>query len=285
MPLGAASFTASGVNYVRMASNQANPTLISPANPVGLSGTGLNEFNIVDNKGVFLTNMTQWMEDQRLTTLVGVRADANFDSLLYTAPVYRVAQIKSLDYDLGANYALLPWLSPYFSVSNAVTPPQVLFPDPAGNLPQPGRGVGEEVGVKFTNKANTVSGSLADYHSTGTNEEFDLNASVVSVINPAGLNGSYAGASGYTDLDRKSDGLEAVLTASPARNWRIRVSGAYEDGHINNDACYAPLYNDQFHANAWARSPTRMAPSCTSIPPPSARRRPSSRRPRRERFR
>ena len=249
-PLGAASYTSGGVNYVRMPSNQVNPTLISPANPVGLSGSGLNEYNIVDNKGVFLTNMTQWLPDQKLTTLVGVRANDNFDSLLYTAPVYRLAEVKSLNYDLGANYALLPWLSPYFSVSNAVTPPQVLFPDPAGNLPQPGRGVGEEVGVKFSNKANTVSGSLAAYHSTGTNEEFDLNASVVSVINPSGLNGSYAGSSGYTDLDRKSSGLEAVLTASPARNWRIRLSGAYENGRISNNASYAPLYNDQFNANA-----------------------------------
>jgi len=250
MPLGAAAFTTGGINYVRMPSNQVNPTLISPANPVGLSGTGLNEYNIVDNKGIFLTNLTQWMQDQRLTTLLGVRADDNFDSLLYTAPVYRVAEAKSLDYDLGANYALLSWLSPYFSVSNAVTPPQVLFPDPAGNLPKPGRGVGEEVGVKFTNKANSVSGSLAFYHSTGTNEEFDLSTSVVSVINPTGLNGSYAGSSGYTDLDRKSNGLEALLTASPTRNWRIRLSGAIQDGRISNNAAYSPLYNDQFHANA-----------------------------------
>jgi len=250
MKMGAGSFTVNGVNYVRMVTNQTNPTLITTANPLGLSGSGLNEYNIVDNKGIFLTNMTQWMEDKKLTTLVGVRADDNFDSLLYTAPSYRVADNKSLDYDVGANYALLSWLSPYFSVSNAVTPPQVLFPDPAGNLPQTGRGVGEEVGVKFSNKANTLSGSLAAYHSTGTNEEFDLNATVVSVINPTGLNGSYAGASGYTDLDRKSNGLEAIVTASPVRNWRIRLSGAVEDGRISNNASYAPLYNDQFYANA-----------------------------------
>jgi outer membrane receptor protein involved in Fe transport len=250
MKMGAGTFTVNGINYVRMVTNQTNPTLITAANPLGLSGSGLNEYNIVDNKGVFLTNMTQWLPDQKLTTLVGVRADDNFDSLLYSAPSYRVAQNKSLDYDLGANYALLPWLSPYFSVSNAVTPPQVLFPDPAGNLPQTGRGVGEEVGVKFSNQANTLSGSLAAYHSTGTNEEFDLNASVVSVINPTGLNGSYAGASGYTDLDRKSNGLEAILTASPTRNWRIRLSGALEDGRISNNAAYSPLYNDQFYANS-----------------------------------
>ena len=250
MPLGAADFTVNGINYIRMTTNQVNPTLISPANPLGLSGTGLNEYNIVDNKGIFLTNMTQWLPDQRLTTLAGVRADDNFDSLLYTAPSYRLARVNSLDYDIGANYALLSWLSPYFAVSNAVTPPQVLFPDPAGNLPKPGRGVGEEVGVKFSNRTNTVSGSLAAYHSNGTNEEFQLSASTSSVINPSGLNGSYAGASNYVDLDRKSNGLEAILTMSPTRNWRIRLSGAIEDGHISNNAAYAPYYNDQFHENS-----------------------------------
>jgi outer membrane receptor protein involved in Fe transport len=250
MPLGAANFTVNGVNYVRMPSNQTNPTLITAANPLGLSGSGLNEYNIVDNKGVFLTNLTEWGEDKKLTTLMGVRADDNFDSLLYQAPSYRVAANKSIDYDIGANYQLLSWLSPYFSVSNAVMPPQVLFPDPAGNLPKSGRGVGEEVGVKFSNSANTVSGSLAAYHSTGTNEEFDLSATVVSVINPAGLNGASTASSGYTDLDRKSDGLEAVLTANPTHNWRIRLSAAIEDGHISNNAAYSPLYNDQFYANA-----------------------------------
>jgi outer membrane receptor protein involved in Fe transport len=250
MPLGAGTFTYNGSNYVRMTSNQVNPTLINPANPLGLSGTGLNEFNIVDNKGIFLTNLTQWGRDRKLTTLLGVRADDNFDSLVYTVPVYRVAAIRSLDYDIGANYALLSWLSPYFSVSNTVTPPQVMFPDPAGNLPQPGRGVGEEVGVKFRNKANSISGSVAVYHSTGTNEEFDLSSSVVSVINPSGLNGSYSGSSGYTDLNRRSKGLQAVLTASPTRNWRIRLSAAYQDGRISNNASYSPLYNDQFHVNS-----------------------------------
>lgn len=250
MPLGAPTFSVGGVNYVRMVSNQTNPTLITPANPLGLSGSGLNEYNIVDNKGVFLTNMTQWLPNQRLTTLVGLRADNNFDSLLYQAPSYRVAQLDALDYDAGVNYALLPWLSPYVNVSNAQTPPQVLFPNPAGQLPQTGRGVGEEAGFKFHTPDNTWSGSLAFYHSTGTNEEFDLNTSVASVINPTGLNGSYSGASGYLDIDRVSNGLEAILTASPTRAWRLRLSAAVQDGHVRNNVAFSPLYNDQFHANS-----------------------------------
>lgn len=250
MSFGAPTFSAGGVNYVRMTSNQVNPALISPSNPVGLSGSGLNEYNIVDNKGIFLTNMTQWLPGQKLTTLAGVRLDNNFDSLLYLAPGYRVAALNSVDYDLGVNYALLPWLSPYVSFSNSIMPPQVLFPGPSGQLPQPGRGVGEEVGVKFSNPSNTLSGSLAFYHSTGTNEEFDLAAAVVSVINPSGLNGSYAGASGYTDLDRESQGVQAIVTASPTPNWRIRFAAAVQDGHISNNASYQPYYNDQFYTNA-----------------------------------
>jgi len=249
-PLGAQAFTTGGVNYVRMTSNQVVPSLISPANPLGLSGSGLNEYNVVINQGVFVTNMTQWMDDKKLTTLVGIRADSSFDSLLYNAPVYRVAADKAINFNVGANYTLLPWLSPYFTVSNVITPPQVMFPDPAGNLPATGRGTGEEVGVKFNNKTNTLSGSLSVYNSVGTNEEFDLNSSVVSVINPSGLNGSYAGSSGYCDIDRHSQGIQAIVTASPTSNWRIRFSAAMQEGKINKTLSYAPYYNDQFHENS-----------------------------------
>ena len=249
IPLGAATYTVNGTNYVRMTSNQVNPALISPANPLGLSGTGLNEFNIVDNKGIFTTNMTEWGEDQKLTTLVGIRANDSFDSLIYSPPVYRVAHTRSIDFDIGANYQLLPWLSPYFSVSDSITPPQVMFPDPAGQLPRAGRGVGEEVGFKFENKARTVSGSLAVYHSHGTNEEFS-NATISAVINPAGLNGSWAGGSSYFDLDRTTKGAELQFTANPVKNWRMRLTASYTDGTTANNKTYSAVYNDQFYENS-----------------------------------
>ncbi|HVU36117.1 MAG TPA: TonB-dependent receptor plug domain-containing protein [Opitutaceae bacterium] len=247
--LGARSYTYDGSNYIRMTSNEVNPALISPANPLGLSGSGLNEYNVVNNKGVFATNMTQWGDDRKLTTLVGLRANDSFDSLIYSPPVYRVAHIRSLDFDLGANYALRPGLAPYFSISDSVTPPQVMFPDPAGNLPKAGRGLGEEIGVKFHNAANTVSGSLALYHSHGTNEEFN-NSTISSAINPSGLNGSWSGGGAYFDLDRSTKGAELTLTADPVSNWRIRFSASYQDGTIATDKSYAPVYNDQFYENS-----------------------------------
>jgi hypothetical protein len=70
-------------------------------------------------------------------------------------------------------------------------------------------------------------------------------------INPAGLNGRYLGATGTViAVDRKSAGLQAAITASPTRNWRMRLSAAFVQGTIGNSTSYAPLYNDQFYANA-----------------------------------
>jgi outer membrane receptor protein involved in Fe transport len=143
-PLGATQVSFGGVNYVRMPTNQRNPTLVSAANPLGTTAaTGLNEYNIVNNQGIFLENMTQWL-DKKLTTTAGVRLNDGFDSLTYVPPLaYRVAQLQALDFDAGVNYQLLSWLSPYASISNVTTLPSGMFPDPAGNLPR--RGGGGEV--------------------------------------------------------------------------------------------------------------------------------------------
>lgn len=245
--LGARNVTINGQNYLRMVTNETNTSLISPSNPLGLSQTsGVNEYNIVNNKGIFLMNMTQWL-DKRLTTLAGVRINDSFDSLVYIPPVYRVAHKAGVDFNVGANYALTSWLSPYFSISDANTTPQIMFTDEAAVLPKIGHGVGEEVGVKFQNKADTLSGSLAFYHSTGTNEEFQLASG--APINPAGLNGTYGPASTTIDLDRRSQGVQLILTVNPVSNWRIRLNCAFADGTTANDKTYKQYYNDQFYAN------------------------------------
>ncbi len=246
--LGTQNITLNGNNYVRMVTNEINPNLISPSNPLGLSQlTGVTEYNIVNNKGIFLMNMTQWL-DKRLTTLAGVRANDSFDSLTYVPPVYRLAHRAGINFNVGANYALTSWLSPYVAVSDANTTPQIMFTDEAGVLPKNGHGVGEEIGVKFQNKADTLSGSFAVYHSTGTNEEFQL--ANASDVNPIGLNGRYGPAGSTIGLDRTSNGAQFIMAANPVPNWRIRLSAAYADGTTANDKAYAQYYNDQFHANA-----------------------------------
>ncbi len=248
-PLGAKTFTYNGVNYIRMPTNPRNPALVTQSNPFGLtSASGLNEYNIVDNKGYFVENMTQWLE-KKLTTLEGVRLNDGFDSLTYVPPLaYRVAHSRGVDFDLGANYQLLPWLSPYASVSDVNTLPSGMFPDPAGNLPKPGKGVGEEAGFKFQNQASSLSGSLAVYHSHGTNELFS-SAALENAIAPNGLNGR-GNASTYFALDHTTNGVELNLTANPVKNWRMRLDATYEQGKLTNSGTYAVLYNDQFYENA-----------------------------------
>ena len=240
--------TLNGVNYVRQQANQINTSLISPANPLGLSSTNLNEHSIIDNKGAFLVNFTQWM-DGKLNTLVGIRPNENFDSLvLYPPNPYRVSRVRTIDYDVGADYALTNWLKPYFSASDSVTPPQVNFPDPAGHNPTAGRGTGVEAGFKFNNKLHTLSGALAFYSAIGKNEQYNTPTGVTTAVNPVGLNGSVGNGS-YAEVDRKSTGFDITLTANPLPNWRIRFSAAEASGKINTTVAYPQLYNDQFRQN------------------------------------
>ncbi len=249
MSLGATRFTLNGVNYVRQSTNQANAALISPTNPLGLPATNLNQHNELVNKGVFAVNLTEWM-DGKLNTLVGVRANGNFDSQLQSPPTpYRLSRINSIDYDVGVDYVLNKWVRPYVSFSDAITPPQVMTPDPAGVTPQAGRGLGGEIGLKFGNVNHTVSGSLAFYVAKGTNEQYTVPAALENDINPTGLNGRDPIGT-YVDIDRFAKGVQLNLTANPTSNWRLRFSAAEADGTVGSTKTYGQVYNDQFNQNS-----------------------------------
>jgi outer membrane receptor protein involved in Fe transport len=238
-----------GVNYVRQPANLPESNLINAANPLGLTNTSLYEVTKNFNKGFFAANFTEWM-DGKLNTLVGVREAESFDNyLIYPAQSYRVEQSRSTNFDLGADYALLSWLRIYLNTSDVVTPPQVLFPDPAGNLPVPGHGTSQEIGFKFNNAARTISGSLSAYHSIGRNEEEEVSTTVENDINPNGLNGR-GNVGQYIDLDRRAEGVQFVLTANPTPNWRLRFTAADVFGTILDTKTYGQLYNDQFYENA-----------------------------------
>ena len=249
MSLGATHVTLNGVNYARQSTNQANPALISPTNPLGLPATNLNQHNELVNKGVFAVNLTEWL-DGKLNTLVGVRANENFDSQLQAPPTaYRLSRIKSVDYDVGVDYALNKWVRPYVSVSDAITPPQVMTPDPAGKIPEAGRGLGAEIGIKFGNADRTVSGSLAFYVAKGTNEQYTVPAALQTDINPTGLNGRDPIGT-YVDIDRSAKGVQLNLTANPTSHWRLRFSAAEADGTVGSTKTYGQVYNDQFYQNS-----------------------------------
>lgn len=258
---GAGRLVWQGVNYVRMQQNPSVASAGTDQNPLGVTLGGGN-YNLVRTvaKGVYGVNDTAWMANGRLHTLLGFRASSSFQQTLNQGSALsatnpnsgarKVSDEKSLSFSVGANYALREWLRPYFAVSDSHNPPTAQSNDPIGQEPVAAHSIGQEIGVKVQNAAGTISGSLALYHTSAKNETFFVTSTLAFVINPSGLNGRFGGApSTIINVDRKSDGVQLALNASPSRNWRFRFSAAAIRGEIGNTKTYKTLYNDQFYAN------------------------------------
>jgi outer membrane receptor protein involved in Fe transport len=243
-----------GVNYVRQLTNPPNPALRTPENPQGviLAGGSYVQSKLI-NRGIFGANTTSWF-NRRLDTLVGFRfAHSDYDRFdqgnapTQPAITRKRAVSDTVNFNAGANFALLSWLRPYVGLSDSNQPPPVVAIGPTGEVPKPAHGLGAEVGLKFANRSGTFSGSLAAYGVNSKNEEFRITGPLQAAINPSGLNGR--GPSGvWVNVDRKSKGLEFTLTAAPTSNWRMRLSAATVEGTINSTRIYSQLYNDQFYA-------------------------------------
>jgi len=258
LPSRAARITYLGNNYTRAIANAPNAALISPNNPEGLTGNGDGDFRIAKQieKGVYAANFTDWM-DGKLTTLVGFRASSIFaeqfnDNGSTALPsVGTPSSASGVSFNAGANYALLSWLRPYVEVSDSFNPPQQEQADPYGIYPAVSHALGEEVGLKATNPAGTWSGSVAIFHAYSKNEQFSFSSTLLSDINPSGLNGRYGGAaSEWVSVDRESEGADVIVTANPIPNLRMRLSMSYNIGTIGTAKSYAQLYNDSFHENS-----------------------------------
>ncbi len=258
---GAGRIVWQGLNYVRMQQNPSVAAAVSDQNPLGVTLGGGN-YNLVRGvaKGLYGVNDTAWLNG-RLHTLLGFRASSTYQqtlnqgsALTVTNPksgARKVSDEKSVSYSVGANYGLTEWLRPYFAVSNSHNPPTAQNNDPIGEQPLAAESVGEEIGVKVQNAAGTLSGSLALYHTSARNETFFVTSTLAFVINPSGLNGRFGGSpSTIINVDRKSEGVQLALNASPTRGLRLRLSASAIRGEIGNSRTYKTLYNDQFYANA-----------------------------------
>ena len=288
-PLGNPFAQQSTFNGVRQLTNPPNPALRTPENPQGvtLAGGSYVQSKLI-NRGIFGANTTSWF-DRRLDTLVGFRfAHSDYDrfdqgnAATQPAITRKRALSDTVNFNAGANFALLSWLRPYVGLSDSNQPPSVVAIGPTGEVPKPAHGLGAEVGLKFANRSGTFSGSLAAYGANSKNEEFRITGPLQADINPSGLNGR--GPSGvWVNVDRKSQGLEFLLTAAPTSNWRMRLSAATVEGTINSTRIYQQLYNDQFYAKdgavtyadgtpVWvpatptAATPTRPAGTTGAIP-------------------
>ena len=209
---------------MRMIENPVNPAAIGPTDPNGVTSGGANySRNNSYDRGLYLVNYTQWL-DGKLDTLAGFRYLDAFRDITNTTPALSV-RASDASYDFGADYHLTSAIHPYFSVSNSYNFPGTIAEDVAGDLPPVSEAIGEEVGVKMSSANGRISGSLAAYHVNSKNEQYLITATLLSDINPSGLNGRYGSAPAqWIFVDRVSSGGQAVLTANPVPNWRLRLS-------------------------------------------------------------
>jgi hypothetical protein len=253
-------YTFGGVNYVRMLTNPVNPAAVSANDPLGVTLGGSNySINNSNNRGVYAVNYTQWL-DRKLDTLLGFRlgkfyfADENQGSApTASSPnsnAYRVSEATTPSFNVGADYSINSWLHPYFSASDSFDAPISESADPYGVLPKTAHGIGEEVGFKINNAANTVSGQLAFYSAQSKNEQLTLSSTIENDVNPAGLNGRWNSPNQWININRKASGLQLMLTASPVSGWRMLFSASTISGTVGSTVQFAQLYNDQFHETA-----------------------------------
>jgi hypothetical protein len=244
--------TIGGTNYVRVATNPVNPSLISPANPTGAELTSGNYIlSKILNGGVYGINYTQWF-DGKLDTMAGFRL-ANSDEWRINQgsgkTVWWDTKSKTVSFNAGADYGLLPWLRPYVTVSDSYDPPFLEnASDPYNSPPTTSHGLGEEAGLKVATQTGNLSGSIAFYHVSSKNTPYQVTSTLSTDINPAGLNGGGGGA--YIDENIDSKGVQLTLTAQPTPNWRSRLSAAVVSGTLGKSASYNQVYNDQFYENS-----------------------------------
>lgn len=248
-----------GTTYALQLNNPPDASRISPSNPLGVTPGGGAFYRLkVLTWGVFGANSSEWI-DGRLNSIVGFRLASDNQERLYegvvptandpnTYPRIYKENRNKLGMQAGLSYELRPSLRAYVAVSSSHNPSVAQRNDPVGDSPVSGNALGGEVGLKFQNKGERVSGSVAYFRVSSRNEQ--VQTSLRTFINPAGLNGDHGAPATWYNVDRVVHGLETAMTAAPTRQWRLRLSGAWTAGQVGTSKSYQQMYNDQFHANS-----------------------------------
>jgi outer membrane receptor protein involved in Fe transport len=256
-----------GVNYVLEPRITSDASRITPANPFGLipnnnpaTGTFSGNWNRggeTHSGSVYAANFVDWF-DGRLTTLAGYSL-TRFETL-NVGPGSSLAQPAALTptpkedhpgWQLGVNYRVLQWLRVY-ALTGTAEQAEASTTDIYGfSLKNPqAKNSAPEFGFKISTPDGGFSAQFSVNPSTKTlNENRNTgDTSFRDAINPDGINGRLngSGANQRVNVDRTLTSQQVLITASPTRNWRMRLSGSHLDGEISSDVIYQQLYNDQF---------------------------------------
>lgn len=261
---GSRQVTVNGKNYVLLQQNPRNPNFVGPLNPLGLvslvpgftgvggSNTG-NYANYGKDYGIYGANYTSWFDD-RLTTLFGYRFSKTFgrgpNTVLTGTQPYTESSRDNRSYNAGFNYRLKSWLYAYYNIGQTYLPGSSNG-DAYGELPGNVAGSSEEIGFKYESRDARFSGSFSYYQARSKNEAFNYGIAYRDLVNPIGLNDAFNASmrNSWLALDKKSSGLEIIMTAAPTRNWRARLGFTQQDGTINTSKSFAMLWNDEFFYN------------------------------------
>ena len=262
---GSRQVTVGGRNYVLSHQNPRHPNFVTPLNPLGLAsltpglgsiaGNNLGGFaQSAKDYGLYGANYTRWFDD-RFTTLFGYRFSSNFtrrpNTVASGSRAWTDTENTYSSYNFGATYRAAPWLYAYYNAGRTFLPFTRFVGDPYGEVPQDTDGLSQEIGFKYQPANGKISGSISYYLAKSRQENFNLPAVYRDLANPVGLNDAFNPTlrGTWIGLDKKSSGLEIILTAAPTRNWRARLGFTQQDGKILTATSYAMLWNDEFAYN------------------------------------
>lgn len=197
--------------------------------------------------GYAVLNYTQWL-DNKLDTLVGFRLS---HQKAYTGAQPPSEEHNAPNFSVGADYHVLPWLAPYFLVSDVWATAAAQNFQPDGTLPQICHSTGAEEGFKINTDNGKISGSISVYQNIAKNEQFNGGGNLASFVSPNGINGQLPQGTGANfTSDVSTYGYTAAMTGTPTDHWRMRLSASITGGHFGKGVTFNELYNDQFYATS-----------------------------------
>ena len=220
--------------------NAVPPT---PANPRGLAGSAALTLRVERQLAGYVSWLGNWF-NSRVETMAGIRADAV--TLDEDQINKRLTDKTAKSGFAGAVYNFTPDLGVYANASKSFAAAGALQASVDNTFAQPGEGFSSEAGIKFDLWQRRVSGSLAFYDNTSQNEALQLPTAARNAIDPAGINGRNGGTGATADV--RARGVELVLTAQPAKGWRVYFSLGTNDATITSGLSHRIFYNDQFNA-------------------------------------